>query len=149
MLLREQIILRKKEFLKKLEENSLRNVRDRERRERIAYLESHNRKKLNMFEDALRRAPRELFKRPQWRVVVAEIAKKTGFTMDELLGRQRKPPALNRARHECFYRLHLEVKMSTVEIAERFGDRDHSTVIHGIQKHRKIMESEQCTTKTS
>lgn len=150
--LKDEIINRRRAFLKRIEENAYEQPKEQktvletwvqERRE-----EALKRRKMQIFENALRKAPKELFHRPKWRVILAEVAVKTGFTIEELLGRGRQP-ALTAARHECFFRIHREVGMSTIEIAERFSGRDHSTVVHGIHKHRRKLENEQCTTKTS
>jgi chromosomal replication initiation ATPase DnaA len=41
---------------------------------------------------------------------------------------------LTYARHLCFYLLYNQANWSLVSIGQRFGNRDHSTVIHGKRK---------------
>lgn len=146
--LQERIISRRREFLRRLADNAYESPSTRQMtpEEREAAV---RRRMLQSLEDALRRAPRELFHRPRWRVILHEVSAKTGFPVEDLLGRTRSPVALNEARHECFYRIRKEIGMSTVEIAQRFDGRDHSTVVYGIRKHARKLEKEKCTTKTS
>lgn len=66
---------------------------------------------------------------------VGLIALRHGLEREDLLGRARLP-RISRARHEAFY--HFRRKgWSYPEIGRLFG-RDHSTIIHGVEKHQKI-----------
>jgi chromosomal replication initiation ATPase DnaA len=66
---------------------------------------------------------------------VGLIALKHGLQREDLLGRQRFP-RISRARQEAFY--HFRRKgWSYTEIGRLF-DRDHSTIIHGVEKHQKV-----------
>lgn len=64
------------------------------------------------------------------------IALKHGLTRHDLLGRERFP-RISKARHEAFYYFRRK-GWSYPEIGRLFG-RDHSTIIHGVERHQKVM----------
>lgn len=68
-----------------------------------------------------------------------DVCTHRGITRHELCGRARTR-AVSRARHElwCLIFEHPERSYSLSEIARLF-DRDHSTVLDGIQTHRRRM----------
>lgn len=74
------------------------------------------------------------------RDIVNEVAKKHNFTAEDLLVPSRRKKFVA-ARHEAFYRMRHELKLPYPRIA-MFFDMDHSTVIHGIKKHAKLLEKE-------
>ena len=74
-----------------------------------------------------------------WKDIVREVCANHGFTLQQILGAQRQR-RLCSARHEAFYRLSTETTMSLPEIGDAFGGRDHTTVLHGIRKHKARME---------
>jgi len=63
------------------------------------------------------------------------VALKHGLTRHDILGRV-KTTHICRARHEAFYTFRRR-GWSYAEIGRLFG-RDHSTIIHGVEKHQKI-----------
>jgi len=63
------------------------------------------------------------------------IALKHNLTRHDLLGRSRYPH-ISQARHEAFYYFRRK-GWSYPQIGKLFG-RDHSTVIHGVEKHQRI-----------
>lgn len=77
---------------------------------------------------------------PAWRRIILETAIKHNLMPAEMLGAQRAPH-LVKARHEVMYRLKTETTMSLPAIGKRIG-KDHSTVIHGVRKHKARMEAE-------
>lgn len=72
--------------------------------------------------------------------VVRQIAKETGFTVEDLVGFDRKRPlahARQRAYYECYQIMRDDGTryFSTLRIGAVFGDRDHTTIYHGIKAH--------------
>lgn len=71
----------------------------------------------------------------KWRHIVDEVCAKHNMSFEQLCGDSRKAPIIA-ARHEAFYRLSVELGMSLPKIGRRLGGKDHSTVLHGIRKHK-------------
>ena len=80
----------------------------------------------------------ELFT-PPWKRIACEVAAKHQVSMTDLFSARRDQMVV-RARHEIFWRCRYETTMSLPQIGKRFGDRDHTTVLHGIRKHTQRME---------
>ena len=80
--------------------------------------------------------------RHPWRVIVGEVCKKHKLNPKDLFG-ERRFKTFSSARHEAFWRMRYELKMSLLDIAYKMG-KDHSTVLHGIRKyaseHPTLME---------
>ncbi len=66
-------------------------------------------------------------------VVDPEPDKHFGFTEDELRGASRRRPLVN-ARQVCMYVFRELTDFSFPAIGRQFGDRDHTTVIHAVEK---------------
>ena len=72
--------------------------------------------------------------------VVRRIAEETGFAVEDLLGMSRRRP-LTRARQRAYYECYQIMRddgtrhFSTLRIGHAFSDRDHTTIIHGIEAH--------------
>lgn len=73
--------------------------------------------------------------RPTCRQLIDEVALESGFTYAEIIGQRRAPTTLMRARHEAYYRCAVETDQSYPRIGQAFGNRDHSTILHGIKVH--------------
>lgn len=75
----------------------------------------------------------------------ADVLKAVCATFDisekEILGRQRKREIV-RPRHVAMYLLREETESSLVEIGRTLGGRDHTTVLHGIEKIEKDLETD-------
>ena len=76
--------------------------------------------------------------------IMRDACRKHGITMEELRGTTRRRDIVH-ARQECFYRMRTEVTalgrpLSLPRIARLFG-RDHSTIVHGIERHAQRMVS--------
>jgi hypothetical protein len=65
-----------------------------------------------------------------WKRMVVAVAEHYEVEAMDILGLPRARMIV-RARQECFYRLRTELRMSYLNIAEKMN-RDHSTVIHGV-----------------
>lgn len=66
--------------------------------------------------------------------IIAEVARESGFTVAMLVGDRRSRPIVA-ARHMAYWRVARETGASLAAIGRAFGDRDHTTIIHGIRKH--------------
>ena len=75
-----------------------------------------------------------------WRVIVSEVCQKHGVTYLELCSHRRNHLLVN-ARHEAAYRLHTETTMSTPQIGNKLGGRDHTTILNSLRKYRQSMEA--------
>lgn len=60
------------------------------------------------------------------------------LTMDELLSRRRRRGVVI-ARQIAMYLCRIVAKRSHCDISRRFGDRDHTTVIHAVRKITRLM----------
>jgi chromosomal replication initiator protein len=65
--------------------------------------------------------------------VLKAVCAEFGVAEKDLLGRQRKREIV-RPRHVAMYLLREETESSLVEIGRTLGGRDHTTVLHGIEK---------------
>lgn len=68
--------------------------------------------------------------------IVEEVAWKHGISTIDLVSERRSVPLCN-ARHEVYYRLRTETTWSLPRIGKFIGNRDHTTVINGIKRHKK------------
>lgn len=73
--------------------------------------------------------------------VIDEVARSMGVEKEEICGRGRSAK-IAKARHVCMYILREVTDMSTEEIGERFGGRDHSTVVYAIKSQKDDMEKD-------
>jgi chromosomal replication initiator protein len=72
--------------------------------------------------------------------VIQRVARETGFTVPMLVGNQRTKE-LAVARQYAYWLAARETGASISSIARAFGDRDHTTVAHGIRQHEKRLKS--------
>lgn len=77
---------------------------------------------------------------PQWKQIVGEVARKHNVSVQEIVGGQRTDRIVQ-ARHECCYRLSHETSMSLPQIGRRLGGRDHTTILHGIRRYARFLET--------
>ena len=71
-------------------------------------------------------------------LILEETAKMFGFTVDELCGKSRRRPLVT-ARQIGMYVFRELTDYSYPKIAEEFGGRDHTTVMHACEKIRGQM----------
>ncbi|MBP8591042.1 chromosomal replication initiator protein DnaA [Candidatus Shapirobacteria bacterium] len=67
------------------------------------------------------------------RKVLSQTAKEFSFKIRDLCGKSRKAELVN-ARHIAMYLLRKDLNLPLMKIGELLGNRDHSTVIHAIEK---------------
>lgn len=72
--------------------------------------------------------------RPAARQIIREVAERHKMTINDLECASRCAP-LAKARHEAMYLIARDTLLSLPQIGRLLGDRDHTTVLHGILKH--------------
>lgn len=93
--------------------------------------------------DVARKVLSDLVHEPEPRTVTPQMilefsANHFMFTIDELCGASRRRPLVN-ARQIAMYVMRELTDMSYPAIAREFGGRDHTTVIHSVEKVKKLM----------
>lgn len=68
--------------------------------------------------------------------IIRDVAKKHGLTATDIAC-AGTAKALVRARQEAMFVCASETELSLPAIGRRMGNRDHSTIIHGIRQHAK------------
>lgn len=71
-------------------------------------------------------------------LILDETAKMFGWTVDDLIGKSRRRPLVT-ARQICMYVFRELTDYSYPRIAEVFGGRDHTTVMHAVDKIKSQM----------
>ena len=70
--------------------------------------------------------------------LLAECASYLGFTVEALKGKSRQRPLVS-ARQIAMYIFRDMTELSYPAIARLFGGRDHTTVIHAVDKTQRLM----------
>jgi chromosomal replication initiator protein len=73
------------------------------------------------------------------RVILETTAEMFGMTVDDLVGKSRSRPLVN-ARQICMYVFRQMTDFSYPAIGREFGGRDHTTVIHAVEKISTLMQ---------
>jgi chromosomal replication initiator protein len=81
-----------------------------------------------------RRAPRPVTPA----LILEHTARMYGLSIDEITGSSRRRPLVN-ARQIAMYVIRELTDLSYPAIAREFGGRDHTTVIHAVEKIRNLM----------
>jgi chromosomal replication initiator protein len=76
-------------------------------------------------------------------IILTETARYFGLRREDLGSKSRSRP-LTTARHIAMYLLRELTQLSLIKIGELF-DRDHTTVMHGIQKVERLMQDRDTT----
>jgi hypothetical protein len=76
------------------------------------------------------------------RNIVAEVAAFHTITADHILSPNRKHGIVRPRQIACYLAKNL-TKLSLSQIGKRIGGRDHSTVLHSIQKVERLMVSDE------
>jgi chromosomal replication initiator protein len=76
--------------------------------------------------------------------MLAEMADILGFTVESLKGKSRQRP-LVAARQISMYVFRDMTELSYPAIARLFGGRDHTTVIHAVEKTQRLMRENKAT----
>lgn len=71
--------------------------------------------------------------------IIRDCAAKHNVSINELIGARREK-AMVKARFEAYHRMSDELGYSLPMIGKACGGKDHTSVLHGIRKHRKGLE---------
>lgn len=95
--------------------------------------------KIMYLENAKTRTKQEA--KTNFELMLEAISTSSGISVETLTGKRRDRKIVD-IRHLIFYcaRFSPAIKMQLVDIGRLMGNKDHSTVIHGIRKHRDIVE---------
>jgi chromosomal replication initiator protein len=74
-------------------------------------------------------------------LILEETAKQFGFTVDEITSKHRQRPLVT-ARQIAMYVMRELTDLSYPNIAREFGGRDHTTVIHAVEKIGALMSKD-------
>jgi chromosomal replication initiator protein len=74
-------------------------------------------------------------------IILEETAKFYGFTVDEIISKHRQRPLVT-ARQVGMYVMRELTELSYPNIAREFGGRDHTTVIHAVEKIGGLMSKD-------
>ena len=69
--------------------------------------------------------------------ITADVAVAHGVTVEAMCGPRRTRRVAN-ARFEAWFLLRTKRAMSYAQIAKRFGNRDHTTILHGIRRYCQV-----------
>ena len=72
-------------------------------------------------------------------LILQATADMFGFTVDEIMGKSRRRPLVT-ARQIAMYVFRETTDLSYPAIAREFGGRDHTTVIHAVEKIKALMK---------
>ena len=72
------------------------------------------------------------------RKILMEVAEKHKMPVAAFRSKSRTMPFVN-LRHEACYRLSMELGFSLMQIGRLMGNRDHTTVLNAIRRHKKIL----------
>ena len=72
------------------------------------------------------------------RKILMEVADKHKMPVAAFRSQNRTMPLVN-LRHEACYRLSTELGFSLMQIGRLMGNRDHTTVLNAIRRHKKIL----------
>lgn len=73
--------------------------------------------------------------------ILSEVAEKHEMTIKEVKSRNKKLRFV-KARQEAAYRLNSELKYSLSQVGRLLGKRDHTTILHAINQHKKNLAKE-------
>lgn len=70
--------------------------------------------------------------------IIEEVASKYLIKPQDILGRRRCHEVMI-PRHEVFYRLKHETRLSYPQMGQAVGERDHTTAISAVRKYAKLL----------
>jgi chromosomal replication initiator protein len=74
-------------------------------------------------------------------MILSTVSDSTGVSVTEIIGDKRSRPVVD-SRHLAMYLARELTDSSLPKIGERFGNRDHSTVLHAVDKITKLMRED-------
>lgn len=77
-----------------------------------------------------------------WKEIVRDVARRHRVRFEEILGPSRAQPIAG-IRQEAMWELHQQDRWSLPQIGRFLGNRDHTTVLHGVRRHaERLAEAE-------
>ena len=73
--------------------------------------------------------------------ILSAVSDSTGVSINEMIGDKRSRPVVD-SRHIAMYLSRELTDASLPKIGERFGNRDHTTVLHAVEKITKLMQED-------
>jgi chromosomal replication initiator protein len=73
--------------------------------------------------------------------ILSAVSESTGISVNEIIGDKRSRPVVE-SRHIAMYLARELTDASLPKIGERFGNRDHTTVLHAVEKITKLMQED-------
>ncbi len=74
-------------------------------------------------------------------LILSAVSESTGVSITEIIGDKRSRPVVD-SRHMAMYLARELTDSSLPKIGERFGNRDHTSVLHAVQKITKLMQED-------
>jgi chromosomal replication initiator protein len=74
-------------------------------------------------------------------MILSAVSESTGVSLTEIVGDKRSRPVVE-SRHLAMYLARELTDSSLPKIGERFGNRDHTTVLHAVEKITKLMRED-------
>lgn len=72
--------------------------------------------------------------------IIHEAAIRSGYTTKQIKGENRTR-LIVRVRHYVCWRISRETTLSLTAMGRRLGDRDHTTILHGIRRFQSALDS--------
>jgi hypothetical protein len=72
--------------------------------------------------------------------IIREVESEYGISYDDIKG-SRRSPKMSYARHVVFYVAKEATSLSYPDIGRRMGGKDHTTILHGYHRIKKIVEA--------
>ena len=74
-------------------------------------------------------------------IILSAVSESTGISITEIIGDKRSRPVVD-SRHVAMYLARELTDASLPKIGEKFGNRDHTTVLHAVDKITKLMQQD-------
>jgi chromosomal replication initiator protein len=91
--------------------------------------------------EVLKDIPETAASRVTIEAIISAVAESTGVSATEIIGDKRSRPVVE-SRHVAMYLARELTDLSLPKIGERFGNRDHTTVLHAVEKITKLMRED-------
>tara|TARA_R110000868_G_scaffold378314_2_gene643760 strand:+ start:252 stop:659 length:408 start_codon:yes stop_codon:yes gene_type:complete len=70
--------------------------------------------------------------------IIYRVAQKHGVSVADIKGQSRRPMFV-KARQEAAYEIREQRGLSLPQISKMLGDRDHTSILHGIKRHTAFL----------
>ncbi|MCJ7827738.1 chromosomal replication initiator protein DnaA [Patescibacteria group bacterium] len=74
--------------------------------------------------------------------ILSEVAKTSELRIKDITGQSRKAP-ITKARQIAMYLMRKDLELPLIHIGKLFGDRDHTTVMHSVDKIERMFTTNQ------